>query len=122
MTNLLQACRTLIAEAYHGRNTVSFIPAKFAAFQAAVEETSRLIDPTKAVIIMPESAWWVLSETLALDTDSAHIEPALREEIQAALETIETVQLLETPATDEEAAAAFELVTDALALSAEVTP
>lgn len=92
----------------------------FALFKAAVEQTTQLLDPAKVMIVLPESAWSVLSETLALDSESAHISPDLRAEIEAALETLETVQLLTAPANEDEVAAAFELVTDALALPAEV--
>ncbi len=118
MSNLLQVCRTLIDDAYLGRFFVKIAPAGFDRFKAAVEDTARLIDPDKVAIILPVTAWSVLAETLAMDAESSHIDRALREEIQAALGTIETVQLLETPSSDEEVAAAFSLVTDMLALSA----
>jgi hypothetical protein len=88
-----------------------------------VEDTARLIDPDKVAIVMPLAAWSVLAETLAMDAESSHIDRALRAEIQAALGTIEMVQLLETPSSDEAVAAAFSLVADTLALSAvAVTP
>ena len=123
MNNLLQACRALIDEAYTGRFFVKIDPAKFERFTPAVEDTARLIDPDKVAIVMPLAAWSVLAETLAMDAESSHIDRALRAEIQAALGTIEMVQLLETPSSDEAVAAAFSLVADTLALSAvAVTP
>ena len=123
MNNLLQACRGLIDEAYAGRFFVKIDPAKFERFTAVVEDTARLIDPDQVAIILPVAAWAVLAETLAMDAESSHIERALRAEIQVALGTIEMVQLLETPSSDEAVAAAFSLVTDALAWSAvAVTP
>lgn len=120
MVNLLQACQALIADAHEGLHYMKIDHGNFALFKAAVEQTTQLLDPAKVMIVLPESAWSVLSETLALDSESAHISPNLRAEIEAALETLETVQLLTAPANEDEVAAAFELVTDALALPAEV--
>jgi hypothetical protein len=123
MVNLLTACQALIADAHEGLHYMKIDHGNFALFKAAVEQTTQLLDPAKVMIILPESAWNVLSETLVLDAESAHIDPELREEIQAALDTLETVQLLATPSNEEEAAAAFGVMTDALALpAAEVTP
>lgn len=122
MSNLLQACRTLIDEAYTGRFFVKIAPEGFERFKAAVEDTARLIDPDKVAIIMPATAWSILEETLAMDAESSHIDRALREEIQAALGMIETVQLLVEPANAVAPAAAFDLVAAALLLPAEVAP
>lgn len=116
MSNLLQACRTLVAEAYLGRFFVKIAPEGFERFKAAVEATARLIDPSQVALIMPATAWAVLEETLAMDAESSHIDRALREEIQAALGTIETVQLLSEPADAREQAAAFDLVAAAMCL------
>lgn len=122
MVNLLQACQALIADAHEGLHYMKIDHGNFALFKTAVELTAQLLDPAKVMIVMPEPAWNVLAETLALDAESAHIDPALRAEIQAALDTLETVRLLVPPANGEEAAAAFGLVTDALALPAEAFP
>jgi hypothetical protein len=112
----------LLAEAHPTRHGIQLAPAGFERFKTAVAETTRRIDPNQVAIVMPASAWFVLSETLALDAESSHIDPALREEIQTALDTIDLVQLLEVPVSDE-AATAFDLVTEALALpTAAVTP
>lgn len=122
MVNLLQACQALIADAHEGLHYMKIDHGNFVLFKAAVKLTTQLLDPTKVMIVLPESAWNVLSETLALDAESAHIDPALREEIQAALDTLDTVQLLEVPADEEGAAAAFGLVPEVLVLSAAVAP
>lgn len=123
MVNLLQACQALIADAYEGLYYMKIDHGNFALFKAAVEQTAQLLDPAKVMIVLPESAWDVLSETLALDAESAHIDPALRAEIEAALNTLETVQLLAVPADEDEAAAAFGLITNALAVpDAAVSP
>lgn len=118
MTNLLQACQALSADAHEGLHYMKIDHGNFALFKAAVEQTVQLLDTTKVLIVLPESAWNVLSETLALDAESAHIDPALRAEIQAALDALETVQLLTAPSDEQAAAAAFELVTAALVLPA----
>jgi hypothetical protein len=114
MSNLLQACRTLVEEAYPGLYFVKILPAVFERFKIAVEDTARLIDPDQVAIILPVTAWSVLAETLALDAASSHIDRALRAEIQAALSMIETVQLLVEPADAGKPAAAFDLLTGAL--------
>jgi hypothetical protein len=116
MSNLLQACRTLITEAYRGRFFVKIAPEGFERFEAAVDDTAHQIDPDKVAIIMPATAWAVLEETLAMDAESSHIDRALREEIQAALDTIETVQLLHEPADAREQAAAFDPIAAATCL------
>ncbi len=120
MINLLQACQALIADAHEGLHYTKIDHDDFDLFKAAVEQTTQLLDPTKVMIVLPESAWNVLSETLALDAEAASFDPELRAEIQAALDTLETVQLLAAPANEEGAAAAFGLVTEALALPAVV--
>jgi len=112
----------LIDDAYLGRFFVKIAPAGFDRFKAAVEDTARLIDPDKVAIILPVTAWSILAETLAMDAASSHIDRALREEIQTALGTIETVQLLVEPANVVTPATAFDLVTAALLLPAEVAP
>lgn len=120
MVNLLQACQMLLADAHEGLYFMKISHGNFALFKAAVEQATQQLDPTKVMIVLPESAWNVLAETLALDVESAHIDPALRGEIEAALSTLETVQLLSTPTDEEEAATSCGLLTEALAPPAEM--
>lgn len=62
---------------------VAPLPSQQSAGQAVVS--------TDVILRVPGRAWELLEETLALDAESHHVEPELRERITAALAQVKTV-------------------------------